>query len=150
MVDTSCVGMLVRAFADSICILLGNSVMASVCWAGVLLGANSIDSLIGASVVRGLLMLGAIEKNSPAGLPVPPAGLTVPGLSVPSDGLPVLPARLPMLLSTGVLVNTSATGAEVGVGTTGAMEGGDVIGRQPVFAQHCMSSTQFVTRKTYE
>lgn len=147
MVDTSCVGMLVRAFADSICILLGNSVMASVCWAGVLLGAfvNSKGSLNGDSVVRGLLMLGAIEKNSPAGLPVPPAGLTVPGLSVPSDGLPVLPARLPMLLSTGVLVNTFATGAEVGVGTTGAMEGGEVIGRQPVFAQHCMSSGQSVS-----
>lgn len=150
MVDTSCVGMLVGAFADSICILLGNSVMASVCWAGVLLGAfvNSKGSLNGASVVRGLLMLGEIEKNSPAGLHVPPAGLTVTGLHVPSAGLPVPPARLPVLLSTGVLVNTSATGAEVGVGITGAMEGGDVTGRQPVFAQHFMSSTQFVTRKT--
>ena len=30
------------------------------------------------------------------------------------------------------------------------MEGGDVPGRQPVFAQHFISSTQFITRKTYE
>jgi hypothetical protein len=139
--------MLVGAFAVSICILLGNSVMASVCWAGVLLGAfvNSNGSLIGASVVRGLPMLGAIEKNSPAGLPVPSAGLTVTGLPVPYAALPVPPARLPMLLFTGVLVNTSSTGAEVGVGITGAMEGGDVTGRQPVFAQHFMSSGHSVS-----
>ena len=117
--------MLVRAFVDSICLLLGNSVMANVCWVGVLLGAfvNSIGSLIGASDVRGLLMLGAIEKNSPAGLAVPSDGLTVPGLSVssvglpvPPAGLPVSPVRLPVFPSTGVLVNTSALGAEVGVG----------------------------------
>jgi hypothetical protein len=97
--------------------MLGNSVMANNCWFGMLLGGfvNSIGTLIGASVIRGLLMFGTIEKNSTAGLPVLSAGLTVPGLPVPGLTVP-------------------------GVGRTGAMEGGDVTGQQPMFAKHLILS----------
>jgi hypothetical protein len=115
--------------------------------------------------VLGLPVPGAIEKKSPAGLTVPSAGLTVTGLPVPglpvpsirlpappaglmvpSTGIAILPAGLPVLLLTRVLVNTTfIPGGKVRVGRVGAIEGGDVTGQQPMFAQHFILSGQLVS-----
>ncbi len=78
---------------------------------------DPISSLIGTSLERVLRVLGAIVKNTPAGL---------------SD-----------FLSTGVLVVTA--GAEEGAGGIGALEGGGVSGRQPVFAQQLILSGHSVS-----
>ena len=99
--------------------MLGDSVMVNVCVIGVILGAlvNPISSLNGASLVREPRMLGVIVKNRPAGLTA--------------------------FSPTGVLVVTA--GAEEGAGGIGALEGGGVSGRQPVFAQQLILSGHSVS-----
>jgi hypothetical protein len=108
----------VTVFVNSTGEMLGDSVM-DVCGAGVLLGlfVNPISSLIGTSLVRVLRMLGAIVMNTPDGLSV--------------------------FSPTGVLVATA--GAEEGAGGIGALEGGGVSGRQPVFAQQLILSGHSVS-----